>query len=322
MKKVIGSVLICTLVICAFFLGKNFSSIENTSPLAEAGIMGETAKRNLRISAITDKDADFTIIPLEQGNFQKITYLDVKNVTIDIDGTSIKLEDALLKGFVSVDEIIENARKDANNGLCSEAAKSKNGLTEFRYHYPEFTLRYIYDLYETPDGKQHLIKDCLIYGIGSDPHFLPETDEETERPIDYEDWGLNFEVSQVNSSGITVKCLQTDGQQVGELNTGGIMLFRRNPNTRELEQVQPLNEEGDFTIFTGIDNWNPNPNNFLTMGGTTELSFNFEEMYGELQSGDYEISLEVVDWYNKEAVHPLLRNYYDVQWYAIEFTIA
>ena len=100
------------------------------------------------------------------------------------------------------------------------------------------------------------------------------------------------------------------------------MLFRRNPNTRELEQVQPLNEEGDFTIFTGIDNWNPNPNNFLTMGGTTELSFNFEEMYGELQSGDYEISLEVVDWYNKEAVHPLLRNYYDVQWYAIEFTIA
>ena len=87
MKKVIGSVLICTLVICAFFLGKNFSSIENTSPLAEAGIMGETAKRNLRISAITDKDADFTIIPLEQDNFQKITYLDVKNVTIDIDGT-------------------------------------------------------------------------------------------------------------------------------------------------------------------------------------------------------------------------------------------
>ena len=140
MKKVIDGVLICILMISMFFLGKNNSSMEGATPLTEVGIAGDTAEQNMRISAITDKNADFTIIPLEQGNFQEITYLDVNNVTINIDGTHMKLEDALLKGYVSVDEIIASARKDTHNGLCTEVAKSKNGLTEFRYHYQEFTL--------------------------------------------------------------------------------------------------------------------------------------------------------------------------------------
>ena len=321
MKKVIDGVLICILMISMFFLGKNNSSMEGATPLTEVGIAGDTAEQNMRISAITDKNADFTIIPLEQGNFQEITYLDVNNVTINIDGTNMKLEDALLKGYVSVDEIIASARKDTHNGLCTEVAKSKNGLTEFRYHYQEFTLCYRYDLYETPDGKSHLITDFLICGIGSNPRFLPEIDAEDDEPIDYEDWGLYFEVSQVDPSSITINCAQVGGQQVGELNIGGILLFKQNPNTQELEQVQPLSEEDDFSIFTKLESWKPNPDKFLTMGGIKELSLNFAEMYGELSAGDYEISLQIVDWYNKEDIHPLLQNYYDAQWYAIEFNI-
>lgn len=318
MKRVIGGVLICILLISVFFVYKSFSS---TSPVAEVSMLEETVERNLRISAVTDKNADFKIIPIEQGNYKKITYLDVNNVTINIGGTRMRLEDALLKGFVSIDEIIAAARKDAKDGLCGEVAMSKNGLTEFRYYYQEFTLRYIYDVYETPDGGEHLITDFLIYGVGSDPQFVHEVDEEIGTPIDYEDWGLNFEVSQLDSSSITIKCSQSGGQQLGKLNVGGVVLFKKNPNSCELEHIPSLNEEGDLAFFAGGENWRPDPNDFLTMEGTKELSLNFAQLYGKLPAGKYEISMLIVDCYNKEDVHSLMRNFYDRQWYAIEFVI-
>ena len=320
MKKVIGMVSACILLISVFFLGKGLGAAESTGPVAEATIPEEPTERYLRISVTPHKDAGITTIPLEQGNYMDVSYLGVDNVTIDIDGTSMKLEDALLDGDISTDELIAYARQDANLGLCREAAKSKNGLTEFTYYYGEFNLHYVYDLYETPDGRQHLITDFLIYGAWCEPHFLYSYDE-TGEPIDYEDWGLSFEISKLDSSGITIECFQSGGQQMGELNVGVPILSRKDPNTLALEQVQPLTEEGEFVPFTGIKSWNPDPDGFLTMGGIKELTFNFARLYGELPAGDYVISLQIVDWYNEEEVPPLVRNYHDQQWYDIEFTI-
>lgn len=321
MKKVIPCVLICIFLICVFFLGKSLGSAENTTAGIEVAIPEESAEQSLRISANIDKNEGFKVISLEQGNYQEISYLNLINVSIEIDGTTMQLEDALLEGFTSVDELIAHARKDAANGLCGESSKSENGLTEFKYHYPEFTIRYIYDLYETPDGRQHLIADFLIYGVGSDPQFMHAADEQTGRPIDYEDWGLDFEIKHLTSSSITIQCSQSGGQQIGKLNAGGIVLYRKNPNTDELEYVDPLSEEGNNAVFAGGKNWEPNPDDFLTMGGTKELSFNLQQLYGLLTDGEYELGLHIVDWYNKEDVHSLMRNYYDTQWYAIEFTI-
>ncbi len=306
MKKIIGIMLICVLL----------GSIKNTAAAEDA----IPAEWNLRISFTPAYHAGFTTIPLEQGNFKNIAYLDVENVTIDIDGTGMRLEDALREGYVSVDDLISDARQDASLGLCHEEAKSKNGLTEFTYHYGEFNLRYIYDLYETPKDGQRLIADFLIYEARSEPHFLP-VDEKTQDFIDYEDWGLDFEISRLDSSGITIQCSQSGGQQIGKLNAGVPVLSRKDPDTLALEQVQPLTEEGQPVPFTGNKHWEPAPDGFLTMGGTKELSYDFARLYGQLPAGDYVLSLQIVDLYDEGEVHPLMRNYHDEQWYDIEFTI-
>lgn len=319
MKKLTGIVLICVLLISVFFAGKRLGSMEGTAPVAE-GIPEAPAERNLRISVTPDHNAGFTAIPLEQSNYRSIAYLAVNDVTIEIDGTAMKLEDALLEGYISVDEMIAYARKDAGMGFCREGAASKNGLTEFTYRYGDFNLRYIYDLYETPDGKQHLITDFLIYDSRSEPHFLP-VDEQTGEPIDYEDWGLRFEISKLGPSGITIKCSQSGGQQIGALHVGAFMLSKKDPNALGLEQVQPLTEEGEIVPFTGNEQWNSDPDGFLTMGGTKELSFDLTQLYGQLPAGDYVLSLQIVDLYDEEEVSPLLRNYYDEQWYDMEFAI-
>ena len=321
MKKVIPCVLICILLICVFFLGKNLGSVENTTAVIESKTTEESAEQSLRISVDIDKNEGFSVISLEQGNYKEISYLNLKNVTIEIDGTTMQLEDALQEGFTSVDELIASARKDAANGLCGESSKSKNGLTEFKFHYPDFTIRYIYDLYETPDGRQHLIADFLIYGVGSDPQYMQAVDEQTGRPIDYEDWGLTFEIKHLDSSSMTIQCSQSGGQQIGKLNVGGIVLYRKNLNTGELEYVESLSEEGNNAVFSGGKNWKPNPDDFLTMGGTRELSFDLQKLFGVLPHGEYELGLHIVDCYNQEDVQSLMHNYYDKQWYAIKFAI-
>lgn len=321
MKKMIGVVLICALLIGAFF--QYLGAAESTAPVAEATAPEASNEWNLRLSMTSDVGAGFTTIPLEQGNYKKVSYLDVSDVTIDIDGTGMKLEDALLGGYITPDEMIACARKDASMGFCREVAKSKNGLTEFTYRYGEFTILHVYDLYECPDGRQQLLTDFLIYDARSLPGFYP-TDPETGEPIDYEDWGLSLEISEVDSSGITISFSQSGGQQMGELNVGTHVLYRKDDaSTFGLESVEPLNEEGQPILFMGLGDksWEPDPNRFLTMGGTKELSYNFTRLYGELPAGDYEIVLQIVDCYNEEEVHPLMRNYRDDQWYDIEFTI-
>lgn len=99
------------------------------------------------------------------------------------------------------------------------------------------------------------------------------------------------------------------------------MLFKRDPNTLALERVQPLTGEGEIIPFTGIKQWSQDPDGFLTMGGTREMSFDFLQLFGQLTAGDYVISLQIVDCYDEEKVPPLMRNFHDEQWYDIEFTI-
>ena len=145
MKKAIGILLVCLLVLSAFFLGRSLGSGETA---AEDGL----SKRNLRLSATTDRNEPDKVIPLAQGNFPEAHYWSVKDVTVQLDGTRVPLEDALCEGLVTVDDVIASAREDAAGGRCKESSQSKNGLAVFRYHYPAFNLQSLYDIYETPDG--------------------------------------------------------------------------------------------------------------------------------------------------------------------------
>lgn len=304
MKRVIGIVLACMLLIGVFVGGTCLGYYGRTTPKANQ------AERNLMISVTNDWKGGFTTIPLEHGKYRQIKWLNLDNVTIQIDGVNRKLEDAIQAGYTSVDQIIADARKDAGLGICHEVAKSKNGLTEFFYFYPEFNLHYVYDIYETPDGKKHLIADFLIYGTGSEPSFAYTWDENGE-PIDYEDWGLRFAISKASSSGISISCSQAGGQQLGELSIRTSWLEKRNPHTSESELIDTLGEDDD-----------PIPTSKLVMEGTTELSVDFVALYGDLPAGDYVLVLEIIDSYDKNEVSSLMRKYHDSQWYYLEFTIG
>ena len=315
MKKAIGILLVCLLVLSAFFLGRSLGSAE-TAP--EDGL----SKRNLRLSATTDRNEPDKVIPLTQGNFPEAHYWSVKDVTVQLDGTRVPLEDALGKGLVTADDVIASAREDAAVGRCKESSQSKNGLAVFRYHYPAFNLQSLYDIYETPDGWRHRITDFSVYGIGRDPGYSIGWDEETGDPIDYEDWGLTFTVTQLSPSGVTLECAQSGGQQFGRLNAAGLMLSRKNPDTQDWEQVEPLDASTSADIYKAYSEITPKPEDDLAMGGTKELTYDLEAMFGRLTAGEYEISLKIVDCYDEADVPPLSRNFYDVQWYTVkEFTV-
>ena len=315
MKKVIGILLVCLLVLSAFFLGRSLGSTETA---VEDGL----SKRNLRLSATTDRNEPDKVIPLAQGNFPEAHYWSVKDVTVQLDGTRMPLEDALCQGLVTVDDVIASAREDAAVGRCKESSQSKNGLAVFRYHYPAFNLQSLYDIYETPDGWRHRITDFSVYGIGRDPGYSIGWDEETGDPIDYEDWGLTFTVTQLSPSGVTLECAQSGGQQFGKLNVAGLMLSRKNPDTQDWERVEPLDASIGADIYKAYSEITPKPEDDLAMGGTKELTYDLEAMFGRLTAGEYEISLKIVDCYDEADVPPLSRNFYDVQWYTVkEFTV-
>ena len=316
MKKAIGILLVCLLVLSAFFLGRSLGSAETAT---EDGL----SKRNLRLSATTDRNEPDKVIPLAQGNFPEAHYWSVKDVTVQLDGTRMPLEDALCEGLVTVDDVIASAREDAASGRCKESSQSKNGLAVFRYHYPAFNLQSLYDIYETPDGWRHRITNFSVYGIGRDPGYSIGWDEETGDPIDYEDWGLTFTVTQLSPSGVTLECAQSGGQQFGRLNVAGLMLSRKNPDTQDWERVEPLDASIGADIYKAYSEVTPKPEDDLAMGGTKELTYDLEAMFGRLTAGEYEISLKIVDCYDEADVPPLFRNFYDVQWYTVkEFTVV
>lgn len=315
MKKAIGILLVCLLVLSAFFLGRSLGSGETAT---EDGL----SKRNLRLSATTDRNEPDKVIPLAQGNFPEAHYWSVKDVTVQLDGTRMPLEDALCEGLVTVDDVIASAREDAAVGRCKESSQSENGLAVFRYHYPAFNLQSLYDIYETPDGWRHRITDFSVYGIGRDPGYSIGWDEETGDPIDYEDWGLTFTVTQLSPSGVTLECAQSGGQQFGRLNVAGLMLSRKNPDTQDWERVEPLDASIGADIYKAYSEITPKPEDDLAMGGTKELTYDLEAMFGRLTAGKYKISLKIVDCYDEADVPPLSRNFYDIQWYTVkEFTV-
>lgn len=318
MKKAVGIVVGCLLLAGAFFLGRYVGVREPGAPGA-----ADSGQQNLRIFFTPDygMGAHFTTISLDQGNYSDVTYLGMHDVTLDVDGTEMPLEDALQKGKVSVEELVADARQDAALGLCQERWESENGLAVFTYYYGDFNVRCVYDVYETPANGKQLIADFLIYESRQEPSFSP-VDSETGEALDKEDWGLEFAVTQADSSGVTIACAQSGGQQMGQLNCSGYLLYRKNADSQELDTVPTLDDQNPpFTIFTTVEDWNPDPDSFLTMNGTTELSFDFTQVYGTLPAGDYELTFQVVDCYNPSEVPPLMRNFHDNQWYSIDFSI-
>lgn len=269
-----------------------------------------TNKPRLQISVIVNEDADFTTIKAEQlgGNFEEdISYYDLIDVTINIGGKNHPLDEAIRDGLITVEEIFAYARIDARNGICTENFESNHGLTHFTYAYPAFDLRLTYDVYETPDGKTHLINDFGIYRSGANiSSFYP--DDETGLLIDREDWGLTFEAASATAYNVTLNYTQSGGQHIGDIIVEYYSLF----TASDYKFVTRL--DGIHTV----DQYQSIP---LLQNTSSQITINWTDTHGAIPSGEYILRIHLLDIFDESTVHPLMDDFSNKLYYDVPFSI-
>lgn len=242
-------------------------------------------------------------------NFQEmeyeISYHFVENVTVEVQGKRMKLEEAISQGMLTVEEILAEVRRDACAGICQETTQTKNGLTQFTYCYPEMNLVFCNDVLEAPNGKEYLIRFFQVTAPG-EPVQMTTAIFDMTTPyhyfLDREDWGLDFRVLSTDNAGLTVEIEQSGGQQFGQLVITNYHIY----------------STGDWKV---IGNVSLNPQFELCMGGTNEVQLRWDEICGQLEKGEYCLSLLVTDRFTPENIPPLSRNFHDQQTYYVEFQI-
>lgn len=307
MKKYI--LLTCMVLTAAFLLsacaGGSISAEATTVPQEVQADSGQMLK--LSVQKDSDNSQQFSTDELG-GNFNRgLLYRRVKDVTIEIDGEEIALEAALDQGIITEDTLWYYGQQDARNGFCQENWGSRLGLSWVTFDYGDYSVVMAKDIYETPDGQQHLISSMKVHdpqnGKYSEPIYGSYYDEETYQRIDREDWGLAFEVLEVTPEGVTVRSTQSGGQQIGILNITLLNIY---------------SDTGYAASAAGADGFEQIP---LNMNSETEFTINWSESCGQLNTGNYRLAFEIMDGYEPEDVHPLMRNYHDIQVYEVEISI-
>lgn len=304
-------VFLCTILVASLFLSGCINHADTPTPTATHGATSDIFTPYLNITPVAAKQntrVDFTADQLGGCFTEGLTFHSFSGAFIMLDGKSVKLNEALQSGAITDADILYFARMDAKNNLCQQITESIHGLTNFTFVYPEYRLTIIYDILEAPSGIQHLISAMSIHP--ADAEYSPEYvffDNENGTRYDAEFWGLSFSKENISSSGLDLKCFQRDGQQIGQL------VITHYDLTNEEVTVPRINgpENESAKLTEGI----------ITMNGTTELSIDWTEDYGELPSGSYKLNLWVWDQFDPSAVHPLMEDFHDIWCYEIPFNI-
>lgn len=272
-------------------------------------------QRLLITSGAVGEDYWPIIYPAEMdGNYNGIVITSkvIGNLMITLDGKEYPLADALRDQHITAEEICAYARIDARNGFCEEIAISEKGVSRFIYRYPDYEMSVMHDVFETPDGQQHIMNEINfmpLFGIYN-LRFDFDAREKTYSmylPLDREDWGIDFQVTSASSSGITLKATQSGGQQIGQLQLDSYYI-------NILQEVYHPDDPSYPTVeIPAID---------LVMGGSTEITIDWSENYSDVPPGNYYIVFWINDIFRPEDVHPLMMDYHTTQVYFAEFTIS
>lgn len=279
------------------------------SKATEPAVFDPTAQRLKFSASFTTDSTNYSQEDLG-GNYGGLRYQCIQNVMLELSNEAIRLEEAIRDGRITVDELIAKARLDARNGYCVESFQSENGLAWLTYTYGRTCeINYLYDVYESPNGEQHL---CQVLEITTPGYFRPNNyffyDEETGEPYSLEDWGVEFEVTGYADGKVTIACTQFGGQQIGALFTDGYVIATADSGFVKAKPGRDIaSKHGTPTE--------------LVRNTTTELVLDLNEDYDPLPSGTYYLTLFIKDVYAPEDVHPLMRNYRDNMHYGIEFVV-
>ena len=263
---------------------------------------------HLTITANTDENAESYTYEKDSSGFS-LSFNRLSDVMYHSKSGTIPLDQALSNNIVDVEELYSCILMDARENICKESFESTNGLSTFVYRYTDFDIRVVNDVYETPDGKQHLIRTISFHSPGSLNHavtFYWDYESKYGYMLDREDWGLTFNVSETTPESITISCTHSGGQQIGQLQTEFYSLYDR---------------EGNFIIgVNGQTGGLCDPLN-IQLDGESELVINWTNSHDQLPTGDYTLCLEIQDIYDETDVSALTRNFHDRQPYHIDFTV-
>lgn len=281
-------------------------STEVTATAPEKLTVSLIGNQSLRMEAEAEDGAEHTAI-FPAGNASdcgtEIHYVDVRDVRVEVDGMVYDLEDAMREEFISLEQIYAYSRIDARFGYCETFTKVRNGLSFLVFRYPEYELRFTYDYDSSPNGEHRLVNELYIsknrYDVNS-----------SDNRVVQEDWGVTFEVREVNSSSITLRCIQSGGQQLGELIVDLFFI----DSAREEASLPRL--DGN----TGIDSYQPKT--IISRDAVSEITLDWTDIYGELPPGDYLMSLRVRDAYDPTDTHPVMSKFESRQSYTIPFVIS
>lgn len=314
MYAIILVMLVLLLGICAAFTVKSGDSV---SPAEQTLIPAEvtatapekltvSGNQSLRMEAEAEDGAEHTAIFLAGSGSDcrtELHYVDVSDVRVEVDGAVYYLEDAMREERISLEQIYAYSRIDARFGSCETFTKVRNGLTFLVFRYPEYELRFTYDYDSLPDGEHRLVNELYIsknrYDVNSGDNRVVQ-----------EDWGVTFEVREVNSSSITLRCTQSGGQQLGEL-------------VIDLFFIDSAREEASLPRLDGDTDIDPyQPRTIISRDTVSEITLDWTEIYGELSPGDYLMSLRVKDAYDPADTHPVMSKFESRQSYTIAFAVS
>lgn len=286
---------------------------QNTQTLTPTAANEVPSDQKLIFSVTAAEEPGYTVLSQEELGGETdayISYWNLAEVNIRVDGADIPLAEAIRGGGLAVPELFAFARMDARNGYCEETYVSEHGLTHFTYRYPECVLELAYDVYETPDGNQTRIDEVSITNHGSNlTHFYLDENSEWGYFLDREDWGLTFEVSSVSPTQITLDYTQHGGQQIGELFIENYLIFPVSEEPRE----------GPGFIGSYVKDLQPIP---ILSDASGQITIDWSADAGSLEPGSYHLQMYIVDSYEESDVHPLMANYYDKQRYDVAFSIS
>lgn len=312
MKKIIKPCVLCLALlisgILGYVIGKAPVTASPSSPAADA--LQESGPA-LKLSVVEDPQAEWCTLFEEntESSFTKVALKNgIANASIEVDGETLSLADALEGGRITQEEIAYLARLDARNGYCEQTHATQNGLTHFTYQYPTFNLRIVYDVYVTPDGGEDLINHVTIYPVRDNEIFGPYVnfyDPVTGERTDLEDWGLTFSLVSASPTGVTIECQQAGGQQLGQLSVDWYF----------------LSDEDGFVSQLDASAASPTCDTDLNRNEDTTIALDWADVYGQLPGGTYQLTLNIIDHFEEADVHPLMQNYHDWQQYTIDFSI-
>lgn len=131
----------------------------------------------------------------------------------------------------------------------------------------------------------------------------PHKDSDTIYVLgDESEWGIELQVTNTSSEGLTMECTQSGGNPSGELQTGSYYVVEKKTEGG-WEPVPYLLDNVGWTSEAWI----------IPKNDTVTWEVDWEWLYGELPTGDYRIGKEIMDFREPGD--------YDRQMYYVEFGI-